>query len=354
MESHYSDFDTCHSVYIDYDIYQSKSIKETVFNTFLEKLQRFTILCRFPPEINIKIWKSSTLKTRILYCIIFLIYIIVISEIIRFPWFIFKYYSTEDTRSLLAKIFLLSLKFFPGICAIFIIWNRQQFNSLIKEFGTYIPANQNTENMTKYKQVGMLYSKIQIALNVLVILVTQTLLPMLLNENIPFLDVLAFPVSRKSELYIYMLILNFITGVFTYILIGSNNILLYLTLKVLIDEFKYLSEKLEKIFRRMRTGHIEVSVVRSNYNNLIYQIINQHGILCDLLKIINRIFQSIYTITIIFFVFNCCLMAYDIANNVVTENGYILQITFGIMAMLHCLTAIQKSLQVNFYVRILF
>lgn len=112
MESHYSDFDTCHSVYIDYDIYQSKSIKETVFNTFLEKLQRFTILCRFPPEINIKIWKSSTLKTRILYCIIFLIYIIVISEIIRFPWFILKYYSTEDTRSLLAKIFLLSLKFF--------------------------------------------------------------------------------------------------------------------------------------------------------------------------------------------------------------------------------------------------
>lgn len=350
MDTPHTIINICNPFDLNDDKYEAKYIKHTTLNIFLRKTEQLSIFLKFQIKMNINIWKSSGLKIRILHCLLIFLYFVVSIDFIRLPWFILAKYSTEDTGPLLAKCFFLYLKIYPNMLAINILWNRQYFIRLLGEFASYIPVNQCEKHIAKYNKMGIFQIAFNIWLIVALCFIIHILLPIVLQEPEYFLGVMGFPLTRKSRLFEFILMINFLTQVLANLITLPNNVMILVLLPYITDEFKCLSDELENMMEKMHQGNRGIFVTRNHCSKTIYEIINQHGRLCHLLKFVNAISKGGGGISIFTFILICCTIAYEIANQLVTGNGYILQIVTGILTALACLVVIFKGLQINFCV----
>lgn len=321
-------------------------------NIFLDKIEQLSIFLRFPSKMTVNKWKSSGLKERTLYCLLLLLYCVFITDFIRLPWFIIAKCSSENTGSLLAKSSLLLVKIVPNMLAINALWNRYCLVQFLQEFRIFIPVNQSEKYFSKYNKMGMFQIKFHTCLGILLCFTIQIMLPVVLKEPEYFLDVLSFPLTRKNELFEFILIINFIIHLLGHILMMLFNILLFTAILIFIDEFKFLSDKLTNISEKMNREYKGIFFTHIHCNKIITQIIDQHGKLCNLLKVLNAVNKVGCGISILSFITICCVILYAIANNLVTRNGYVLQITFGVLTALAFIIYAYKGIQVNFNVSI--
>lgn len=329
-----------------------KPVKETSLNGYIQKSKHMSIVCHVPSNVKLENWKTSVPKTRILYLCLPLLYFVSSFDVIRFAWFIVANISTMGGGMIFAKCLVMFIKFFSVTNALIVIWKRNDINNLIQEYQDYIPVCQNGGFLDKYYQFGTRTLISFACSSVLLGLVFQVICPAIFRDSVYLLDVLTFPVSGDSNLYLLMLTIGF--------LIYISCVFIFLPLVTVVDTFEsfFIDEYnyLSKVFKDFIQGHQcrwkNIFPENENRSQILIGLINKHTKICQLLTITNDVFQFATPLMIFLYMINIYAIVYELSNELVPTKSYIFQIVPGGMSAIFCVYRFYKGIKINISVSI--
>ncbi|XP_036361414.1 uncharacterized protein LOC118764605 isoform X1 [Octopus sinensis] len=334
------------SVHIRTNDNSPKIINESPFKAYLWKLRRLAIVCSIPSKMSLEIWKKSEVKTRILFLCLPLIYLIPAFDTLRFIWFIVASYTSKNTEYILGKCFMLMMKMCPGILTVIVTWKRSHVNALIDDIQNYILISPSNILKKRSNKCGTCNILMIICITFILSSTNQIILPTTLSDPQYFMEVSGFPLSRENKLFTFMLIMNFTTDLWNAMLFMPLAELRDALTSIVIEEFKCLSKTLRETIPDIQDAKGKIIQRRINFNEKLDEIINQHTRLGLLMKGMNSVFEFCNGTIVLLFLIICCIISYEIANELVYQKGYVIQIAMGIMTALYCLYLIYIGLVV--------
>ncbi|XP_036361415.1 uncharacterized protein LOC118764605 isoform X2 [Octopus sinensis] len=323
-----------------------KAVKETSLNEYIQKLKHVAIVRYVPSKFNLEIWKNSTLKTRMLYLCLLGLYLVPLIDNFRIAWFIVEHLLSNDGGDALAKFLVMFIKLFSTTTALIIIWKRDDINHLLQEYEDYVPLHQDERFMEKYYKFGMRYLKSNVCLNFLSCFVFQLIFPVVFQDPLYLLDILTFPVLRDSNLYLLMLIISFLSSIFSLFIYLPYIAIEGIFESFFIDEYNYLSE-IFRNFIHQQGNRKHMLEEHANRSEGLIELINQHAKLCRLLNIANKVFQFLTAVILFLHMINLCAIAYELSNNLVTAKSYTFQIAPAAMSATFCVCRLYSGIKIN-------
>lgn len=331
-----------------------KIVNDRTFKENLEKIRGLAFTCSIPSRMCLEIWKKSDLKTRILYLCLPLSYLIPAFDILRFIWFIVDSYLSNNNEYILGKSYILMTRIFSAILPLIAIRKRSNFNTLIDDLQKYNPKCQTKKLSDICQKIGSRSILITACMKALLAATFQIILPLTLIDPEYFMEVLGFPLSRQNNFFTFMLIMNFSTDIWNSMLFLPFEKISDVLTPIFIEEFKYLSDALKKSIKEIQVDEVQILRRRKYLNELLTEIINQHDRLSRLSKKANSVFQNCNGIIVSFLLIICCMVSYEIANKLIYQSGYILQVFAGIATALYISYLIHKGVEYNSSVSISF